>query len=139
MGSTTPPWRRTHSKPQRRPLKTPAPSPSSWKDTLKQTCLERARRKKQEMLWRKRLDSQASTTTNNNSNDARQLVEEELRQSGVAIVRGVIVEGAMLPSTVDSEMTVPEEEDEHAISESELYQLMQEVEEELQRDGKFVL
>lgn len=58
-------------------------------------------------------------------NTARLLVQDELRTSGVAIIQ---------QQQPDVEMSLEGEEN-NAISEAELYQLMQEVEEELQRDG----
>ena len=156
MGSTAPlpdhasPWtttRRTpaHQRPARRPHKSSVPSPLPWKDALKQGCLERARRKRQETIWRnRRLDSPSS-----DQETARQLVEDELRESGVAIhVRAALTEIAETSTCTDSAMVHSEAimserttegvEDDYAISESELYKLMQEVEEELQRDGKFM-
>jgi Replication protein A interacting N-terminal len=126
MGSTRPlnearsPWMKRHSPSQqlRRPLKQTTPSPS-WKDALKQECLERARQKRQEAIWKSRLRQ-----------TARQLVEDELRESGVAIVRG---DHLPMPSSLDTTSM----SDDYAISEAELYELMQEVEEELQRhDGE---
>lgn len=110
-----------HSPPQnqlrRVPLKQTTPSPS-WKDALKQECLERARQKRQEAIWKSRLRQ-----------TARQLVEDELRESGVAIVRG---DHLPMPSPLDTSSM----SEDYTISEAELYELMQEVEEELQRDGE---
>lgn len=131
MGSTPlndarSPWMRRRSPGHhlRRPLKLTTPSPS-WKDTLKQGCLERARRKRQEAIWKSRRHHET----------ARQLVEDELRESGVAIIRG----GKDPPTpSLDTVVSMTEEQD-YAISESELYELMQEVEEELQRDGELAL
>jgi hypothetical protein len=105
----------------RRPLKLTTPSPS-WKDTLKQACLERARRKRQEAVWKSRRRHEHPET-------AKQLVEDELRESGVSI-RGE-KEPPQTPSLDADESNADEY---FAISESELYELMQEVEEELQRD-----
>lgn len=122
-----------YQKSKRRPLKTPAPSPSSFKDTLKQNCLERVRRnKRHEALWRHRL-SPPNTT-------ARDLVHEELRECGVSVQQGAVFLEGTAAGTRDSAMMIDEatrKGDEYAISESELYELMQEVEEELQRNGMY--
>lgn len=100
---------------------------------LKHSCLERARRKRQEVISRHRHDDSPSSTQSNDA--ARQVVQEELRECGVGIIRGgLCLEGnePMLHVVMDDD----DDDDEYAISEAELYKLMQEVQEELQRDGK---
>lgn len=153
MGSTTPPFDYSNStttsprssttskkstpaylRSARKSLKATPPS-STWKETLKHSCLQRARRKKSQAISRLRFSPSSVVVGNsisNNSSDAvRQVVQEELRESGVAVLRGALSDEPMMMDLDEKE------EGEYAISEAELYKLMQEVEEELQRDGKF--
>lgn len=114
----------------RRPLKSATSSPA-WKDSLKQGCIGRARRKRQEAIWKSRLD------INNSEDTARQLVEDELRESGVTI--RAETENPMTPSLnpepAAADDTSGLDHVDHAISEAELYELMQDVYEELQQNG----
>jgi hypothetical protein len=132
MGSTPlnndcSPWMKSRSPglSHRRPLKLTTVSPS-LRDTLKQGCLERARRKRQEAIWKSRRRHDPQT--------AQELVQDVIRESGVTI------RGRKEPPTPfwDTESDSLLEED-YTISESELYELMQEVEKELQRDGELTL
>lgn len=96
-----------------------SPSPS-WRDTLKQSCLERARRTRRDSYMKaKRQERQQSDAL-----ALRELIQEELENSGVTV-----------GNAESKKRKDPEELDECFFSEDDLYQLMQEVEEELQRDG----
>ena len=106
--STRPTPRYQHLRPNA-PPQTPSPS---WRANFKQSCLERARRNRDSHIKAKR-------------QSARELIEEELEESGVMIGES-------------RKRKEPEEflsEEDYFISEYDLYELMQEVEEELQRDG----
>ena len=112
--------RKAHRLPQHR---SPRRSPkfldeSSWKETLLESCLQRARKRRAEAASRRRQEL-----------IARMLVEEELEESGVGV----------LPLSQSSEEGEGADDmdtggEEYAISEEELYELMQEVEEKLQRE-----
>mmetsp|Transcript_28509 Transcript_28509/g.66224 ORF Transcript_28509/g.66224 Transcript_28509/m.66224 type:complete len:206 (-) Transcript_28509:619-1236(-) len=91
----------------------------SWKETLKQSCIERARRKRNELLHAKRSADPV----------VRMLVEEELEECGVSVVSEIPNSQTTTDSTGAD--VIP---DEFAISEDEMYALMQEVEDELQRN-----
>lgn len=111
MPRSSPPAGRTA--PRYAHLRTP-PSISkeeAWKDTLKQSCLERARRKRAELVHQARTRQQV----------ARTLVQESCLESGISIV-----------SSRYQLMNVEEQGESYAITEEELYQLMQQVEAELQ-------
>lgn len=85
---------------------------SSWRENFKQSCLERARRNREIYVKTKR-------------QSARELMEEELEESGVLVGESKKRKGV-------EELAAGEE---YSISEDDLYALMQEIEEELQRDG----
>ena len=85
---------------------------SSWRENFRESCLERARRNRERYMKTKR-------------QSARELIEEELEESGVLVGESRKRKGL-------EEFLV---EEEYSISEDDLYALMQEVEEELQRDG----
>jgi hypothetical protein len=132
MGSTPlnndrSPWVKSRSPnlTHRLPPKLTRVSPS-LKDTLRQGCLERVRRKRQEAIWKSRRRHDPET--------AKQLVQDEIRESGVVIRREKEPPTPSLNTESDSLL-----EEDYTISESEMYELMQEVEKELQRDGELTL
>jgi hypothetical protein len=133
------------------------PSPG-WKESLRQACLDRARRKRRDLVMRKR--RQLSFDDNDGAEDqpARMVVEEELRRRGVAIHSacfeeestaisqecGIGSDPMMAAMTQDyDEVEEPMDDPysrsigDHFISEEDLFDLLQEVENELQCDGEF--
>jgi len=121
--ANSPPCSTTRSTPRYshlRPMTFSSQSPSpSWRDTLKQSCLERARRTRRDSYMKaKRQERQQSDAL-----ALRELIQEELENSGVTV-----------GNAESKKRKDPEELDECFFSEDDLYQLMQEVEEELQRD-----
>lgn len=79
-------------------------------------CLEKARRRRREEAHNRRRTLMA-----------RMVIEEELEETGISVMDTTI-------ESFESDAAA----DEYAISEAELYELMQEVEDELQRDGEFL-
>ena len=62
-----------------------------WKESLRQACLNRARKSRKEVIWKKRLQQTPIPECNDNDNDngdsiVRSVVEQELRHQGVAVV-----------------------------------------------------
>jgi flagellar motor protein MotB len=133
-------------RPPRRPLKE---TPPPWKDALKHSCLERARRERQK-------DAISSRRCRFHFHDfhherARHVVQEELHECGIGIRRGggggggggEEMEQVMqrhytteTPRENDKEQQQQQQDDdEYEISQDELYELMQQVEEELLRQG----
>jgi hypothetical protein len=126
-------------RPPRRPLKE---TPPPWKDALKHSCLERARRERQK-------DAISSRRRHCHFHDfhherARNVVQEELHECGIGIRRGGGGEEmeqvtqrhctSETPRENDKEQQ-QQDDDEYEISQDELYELMQQVEEELLRQG----
>lgn len=132
-----------------------------WKDTLRQACVNRARKNRRDLIWRKRQQHQPQNIDNNsNSNEitmVRTVVEQELRQQGVAVVSPGLfgkstggssyydhqnnqspISSGVHPSSPTTGYTDAVEE-EYALSEEELYELLQEVEEEMRRSEEELL
>mmetsp|Transcript_21331 Transcript_21331/g.32873 ORF Transcript_21331/g.32873 Transcript_21331/m.32873 type:complete len:355 (-) Transcript_21331:1609-2673(-) len=164
-------------------------SSTAWKNALKQSCIERARRNRRKRVLASRKNN--STTNgelvvgrgergNDNSHEvaARQLVQQELRDSGIAIFSPGMdnnnynnnddSSSCLLPVTPQHSISPPHatqlsyspetmmeedskitnhkqsqheglllsdaEHDDYVLSELEYYELMQEVEDELQRE-----
>jgi Replication protein A interacting C-terminal len=125
-----------------------------WKDSLRQACVARARKNRKDLLWKKRhllteevVINSGYTTPNKrgNDDDVRNLVAQELRQQGVAVVTPVVShhgyysEESGLPHSLphhhhQQQHSRPLDGDSHVISEEELYELLQEVEAELRRN-----
>lgn len=129
-------------RPPRRPLKE---TPPPWKDALKHSCLERARRERQK-------DAISSRRRHCHFHDfhherARNVVQEELHECGIGIRGGGGEEEEEMeqvtqrhyttetPRENDKEQQQQQDDDEYEISQDELYELMQQVEEELLRQG----
>lgn len=151
------------------PAGTPSPA---WRQALKQSCLDRARKNRREAVLRSRGLSPTGTGASKANNagalsftplkaaiagmaspppkgDAKALVEEELRAKGVSVFstpqpggQGSVPQYGMAKTlfagTAGSNNTMMEDEAdhayEHAISMDEVYALMRDVEEELQRE-----
>jgi hypothetical protein len=133
------------------------PSPG-WKESLRQACLDRARRKRRDLVMRKRRQLSFDDNDAAEYQPARMVVEEELRHRGVAIHSACFEEESTAISQEcgigsDPMMTAMTQDDDegeepmdtpysrsigdHFISEEDLFDLLQEVENELQRDGEF--
>ena len=144
------------------PAGTPSPA---WRQALKQSCLDRARKNRREAVLRSRGLSPTGTGTLSFTplkaaiagmaspppkGDAKALVEEELRDKGVSVLfntpqpggQGSVPQYGMAKTlfagTANSNNTIMEDEAdhayEHAISMDEVYALMRDVEEELQKE-----
>ncbi|CAB9506326.1 expressed unknown protein [Seminavis robusta] len=126
---------------------------NQWKESLRQACVSRARKNRKDLIWRKR-QQQQPTLTNDDDMMARSLVEQELRQQGVSIVTprkastvssvdalnyGLTTENRTNPAAQPCSMMADEEEHGFSISEQELDELLQEVEEELRRNEEELL
>lgn len=151
-----------------------------WKESFREACFERARKNRRDAIWKKRLNNASqreqpqqlrdNSNSNEHNSDVRTVVEQELREQGVAIVTPSIQErlGVGAPftsispthsalrsaaslqppqqSALVSESTKLDGErqghefsnnvTENYMSEAELYELLQELEEEVQRHGK---
>jgi len=100
--------------------RTPVAS-KSWKENLRQACLHRVRQRR---------SSPEALTDNEDMLSPRLLVEHELREHGVMLISPFADRNQQhfTPQVVD-----------HHISEEELFELLQEVEEEMQRsDGLYL-
>jgi Replication protein A interacting C-terminal len=134
-----------------------------WKDSLRQACVARARKNRKYLIWKKRhlpaeevTNTRGFTTPRRSCNDdVRSLVEHELRQQGVAVATPAAshcdyLEACGAPHSPPHQQQQQQQqqhnqpmddpldqswllEDSHVLSEEELYELMQEVEEELRR------
>jgi hypothetical protein len=135
-------------RPPRRPLKETPP----WKDALKHSCLERARRQRQEDAISSRRRRRFHDFHHER---ARNVVQEELHECGIGI-RGIGGGGGgggaeeeemeqlmqrhysmQTPHKNDKEQQ--QQDDQYEISQDELYELMQQVEEELLRQGTSIV
>jgi hypothetical protein len=150
-------------------LNHPAGTPSpAWRQALKQSCLDRARKNRREAVLRSRGLSPTGTGASKANNagtlsftplkaaiasmasppprgDAKALVEEELRAKGVSVFStpqpgglGSVPKYGMAKTlfagTERSSNQMVEDMVDHAISMDEVYALMRDVEEELQRE-----
>jgi hypothetical protein len=126
-------------RPPRRPLKE---TPPPWKDALKHSCLERARRERQKDAISSRRHFHFHDF---HQKRARNVVQQELHECGIGIRRGGGGEEmeqvtqrhctSETPRENDKEQQQQQDDDEYEISQDELYELMQQVEEELLRQG----
>jgi hypothetical protein len=129
-----------------------------WKESLRQACVARARKNRKDLIWKKRhmpaeeatITSGFTTPQRSGNDDVRSLVEQELRQQGIAVVTPAsshyeYLEASGAPRSQPhhhQQHNRPLDahrhqswllEDSHVLSEEELYELLQEVEEELRR------
>jgi len=127
----------------------------TWKENLRRACLDRARRQRRQQL---------STTNNNNESQqqqqqpddedclmspARRMVEEELRQQAIGIRSPCLHQQEAVDHQMETSLDEPDEQQNgtgdahsltavpiahHFISEEELFELLEEVEQEMQRE-----
>ena len=94
--------------------RTPVAS-KSWKENLRQACLYRARQRR----------SSPEALTDQDMLSPRLLIEDELRQHGVKLISPCMDR--------NQQQSTPQKSVDHYISEEELFELLQEVEDEMQR------
>eukprot|EP01083_Nonionella_stella_P041238 111826_1 len=122
---------------RRRPTPKATSSSGAWKDALKRDCILRAREKRQALVrsFRKQ-NSPLISTPGSPMATAREVVEQELRVSGVKLstLSPLISRDFMMIDGMTGNTSRQILFEKHMIDEEELLQLMHEVEEELQRD-----
>jgi len=92
-----------------------------WKDNLRRACLDRARS-------RRRRNAPAAAAA-----AARYMVEEELRQQGIALRSPCTTQDLVESADQMMEVVTDVPKANHFISEDELFELLEEVEEEIER------
>ena len=143
------PQRQTPSRQQRTQLH------EEWKESLREACIARARKNRQALIWQKRhqpADEVLTMDTGDGpccNDDIRSLVEQELRQQGVDLVTLQDVSHCDVYQAKHSPSCQPQNgehenchvmnDDCHFLSEEELYELLQDVEEELRRSEEILL
>ena len=125
-------------------------TPSSWKEKLKQQCLQRARDKRKHTLQIKRQYPQYNTTTNtitnirnpynNNHNEImRNVINEQLQQNDIKVINNNNNSSNTTTTTNNINNNNINNNNISYITEEELYQLMIEIENELQLEQENIL